>query len=134
MVVSKEVAKSEIDKFLDLMNIPTENRDKDTVKVYINILTKAICDGHLVFNEDETITQILKFPLGDGATKEINYDFRYEIGEYQSKTKGTNAFDDEVEYACARLSLISKPSLPVSVFKKLKREDYLIASKLTVFF
>ena len=135
MVVSKEQAHSEINKWLESMNIPESVKDKDGISTYIDRLVKAVFDGVLIFNDDETITQKLKHKLGDGDTMEINYNFRYEIGEYQTKTKGTNVFDDEVGFRLARLSLIStNKQFTAAVFAKMKREDYAIASALTVFF
>jgi hypothetical protein len=133
-VVAKEVATEEVNGWLDFMDVPKANRTKESVKEFIDIIIGAVEDGILVFNPDQTITQKLKEPMGDGNTKEIVYDFRYEIGDYQKKTKGTDAFADEVEYTTSRLSLVSKAKYPVDVFKKLKRSDYFIASKLTVFF
>lgn len=133
-MISKEIALIEVTKWMDVMGIPEINREKEHTQSLVAILVKAVCDDILIFNENETLTQILKTPLGDGATKEIVYDFRYEIGDYQTKTKGTNVFDDEVEFRVARLSLISAAKYPTALFKKLKREDYLIASALTVFF
>ncbi len=134
-VVGKEQAAAEVSKWLDMMNIPEATRGKEQIQVYVSVLEKAVCEGVLIFQEDESITQRLKHNLGDGDTKEINYNFRYDIGEYQAKTKGTNVFEDEVEFRVARLSLIStNKSFVPAVFKKMKREDYFVAAALTVFF
>lgn len=133
-VISKEQATKEVNQWLDLMNIPKAKRESEGPKDYINILIEAVMEGTLIFNEDETITHKLKHPLADGNTKELKYDFRWEAGDYQAKTKGTDVFADEIGWQVARLSLASAEKHPTSVFLKLKRQDYFIASKLTVFF
>lgn len=132
-VVSKEQATKEVNEWLDRMDIPVDNREKEAVKEFINAIIEFVEKGFLVFNSDETITQILRHPLAGGETKEIVYDFRYEIGEYNKATKGVSAVD-AVDYAVARLSLISAAKYPKDVFLKMKRADYNVASKLTVFF
>lgn len=132
-LIAKDVAQKEVTEWLDRMDIPAENRERENVRIYIECIVDAIMKGFLIFNPDETVTQKLKSPLGEGATKELHYDFRYEIGEYKKAMKGIS-IDDEVGWATAKLSLVSADKLPASAFLKLKRSDYGIASKLTIFF
>lgn len=131
-VIGKEIAEKEITAWLDVMDIPIEKRSDPDIKDCIDLLIKNICEGNLIFKDSECITQKLKYPLGD-ATKEIEYDFRYEIGEYRKATNGISV-NDAVDYVTSRLSLISVKKYPKSVFEKMKRADYNVASKLTVFF
>lgn len=132
-VVGKEQATAEVNTWLDAMDIAPENRSKEFVKAAIDVLISAVMSGHLTFGEDGTATQKLKFPLGNGNTSQIEYDFRYEIGEYNKLTKGVS-LSDEVDWSIARLVLVSKDKLPKALFEKMKRADFFIASKLTVFF
>lgn len=131
--VSKEVATKEIDALLDSLDVPKETREFGTVKPYVDSLINSVMKGRLIINDNETVTQKLIHPLADGATTEIEYDFRFEIGAYNSKTKGTTS-DKEIEWIVARLSLLSIKELPTTVFMKMKRADYHVAKALTVFF
>lgn len=132
--VSKDVAYVEVNAWLDRMDVPQDVRDKDGVIQPIAALVKSLSEGNLIFNADETVTQVLKFPLADGATKEIVYDFRYEIGQYNKATKGISP-TDEVDWSIARLTLVAANKQHTKgVFEKMKGPDFKIARNLTVFF
>lgn len=133
-VVAKEVAIDEVNKFLDRQEFNEEARKEDSAKIQIGILVKSVEDGYVTFNDDETVTQKLQYPLADGDTTELKYDYRFEIGQYRTKTKGTDPYGDPVGYTVARLSLISAKKLPTAVFEKLKAQDYNRARALSVFF
>lgn len=131
--VSKEVAQKEVNNWLDLMDITKENRQTPDVVIFVDSLIESVQKGHLVFNDDETVTQILKQPLADGKTKEIKYDFRFEIGEFNKATKGISSMDS-VDWSIARLALSSVDKLPKAFFEKLKRTDFNVAKAMTIFF
>jgi hypothetical protein len=130
-VVSKEVATKEINSWLDALDYPTKARTDEEVKSWIETICESIQRGDLVFEDEHTIVQKLKHPLADGATREIKYDFRFEVGDYQTKMKNKSP-NDAIEWNTAKLSLIS--SQVPAVFLKFKKYDYSVASKLALFF
>lgn len=134
-VVSKDQATKEVSAWMDRMDVPVANRDRDVVKELIDGLVADTMNGWLMFNDDGTITQKLKFPLADGATKELQHSFRYQIGEFNKATKGISAID-EVDYCMSRLVVINanSPKLPRAAFDKMDGADYKVCKKITVFF
>lgn len=129
-VVGITVATAEVDKWLEYMDVLPEQKAKDGVQEAVNRLIAAVQSGMLVFNPDETVTQKLKYPLGEsGATSEMVYDFRFTVGDYAKKTKGVF---ESLDLALVKLELIGKH--PKMVFEKMKRSDFQLASALTVFF
>lgn len=130
-MIAKEVATKDVHAWLDSMDVLPEAREKDVVKIFIDQLIDSVSKGYLVINEDKSITQKLRVPLGDGATKEIKYDFRYTVGEYHDKLKVVPELD-EIATALAKLSLISKQS--VEVIRRFDKKDYTVARSLVIFF
>jgi hypothetical protein len=129
-VVSLDQATKEVHEWIDKMD-RSAFKDKEGVVPAIEVLIKAVQVGELVF-EEKTVTQKLQTPLGDGATTEIVYDFRYSAGDFIKATK--NYLDFSPDGVIARLTLVSKAKLPKGVFEKMERHDFLIATQLTVFF
>lgn len=130
-VVSREVAENEVNAWLDYIHVRKSQRESEFAKVYINHIVESVMEGSLIFNEDKTITQKLLTPLGEGATKEIVYNSRFEVGKMIDIMAGVKS-SDEASKVIAILSLLS--GKPIAVFKKLERSDYVIAEKITLFF
>lgn len=129
-VVEENVAKSEVDAWLESMDVNEEVKSSEAAKDAIGRIMKACQEGRLVFNGDEQVIQKLKTPLGDkGVTSEIKYDFRFTVGDYAKATKGVF---DNTELAIAKLALIGNQHK--GVFENMKRSDFVTASALVVFF
>lgn len=134
-VVSKEQAQKEVNDWLDRMEIPATKRDSDEVSFFIESIINSVMGGWLIFNEDGTVTQKLKYPLADGATKELRHSFRYQIGEYNKAMKGLHP-SEEVDWCMAKLLVINanSPKMPRAALDKLDGADFKVSKALTVFF
>lgn len=130
-MVGKDVAEKEVNEWLDHMDIPENARKVGAVKIFVDSIVESVSKGFLVINDDKTITQKLKTPLAEGATKEIIYDFRYTIGEYYERMKEVNE-TNETELAIAKLSFIAKK--PKEFIGRLEGKDFKVARALVIFF
>lgn len=130
-VVSKEVAATEITAWLDALNYPTKARSDEQVIEWIAVVIEAVQKGDISFESEDVMIQNLKFPLGDGNTKSIRYDFRFKVGDYQSAIKGKSP-NDAIAWNAARLALIS--GQVSQVFLNMMKYDYSVASAIALFF
>jgi hypothetical protein len=129
MVVSIETATADVNKWLDHVGVrKTERAAHD---FFINHMIESVTLGHLIINDDNTITQKLIVPLGDGETSQIIYHPRFEMAAYHTNIKNI-PIDDGVGRIFGTLATLSK--LPVAVFHKMNRADYNVIDKITVFF
>lgn len=130
-VIAKDAATAEVNAWLDALDYPTSARSDEQVKEWISSVIESVQRGDISFESEDVVIQKLRHPLADGATKEIRYDFRFEVGDYQAKMKGKST-NDAIEWNVAKLSLIS--GHVAAVFLKLRKYDYSVASKLAIFF
>lgn len=133
-VIPREQAEKEINDWLDYKRKSASNREK--LVESISALVDAVMDGDLVFNEDKTITQILRFPIedkdGNAVMKKLEYKARLKAETLQQHSQGTKAGDD---YGRVNAHIAALTSNPKDVVKKMDVDDYGIASLLiTVFF
>ena len=101
--VSKEQATSEFTAWLDFKKVAEKRRE--SLPHVIDAITDDIYAGHLSVNtQDFTITQTLKFPIGDGGTtKQITYKPRITGAALQEAMAGV-LFTDEYGKTWARIS------------------------------
>jgi hypothetical protein len=127
--VTESIAKKEVEKWLDFKKVSSRKREE--YKAYIEALTYAVQDGDLILNEDNSFTQVLKFPLGDGSVKELTYKPRVTVSELRDATKGLAAGDAEGRLAAYCAALTNQPK---GVFYGLDSEDNGIAQAIAIFF
>ena len=127
MKVSIDVALTEVNGWLDHKKVGQTKREAN--KDSINVIAEAISEGFLVINEDKTITQNLKFPVGEFTS--INYKARLTVGERNEKLKGVKATDMG---GLMNAYLCALSGSPVNVFNNLDSEDNSVASAIVVFF
>jgi hypothetical protein len=76
--VSTEIARKEVDKWLDAKRIPLKRRIEN--QVFIDNLIEGVEEGNLIVNEDNSLTQKLAFPIenenGQVVCEVLNYKFR----------------------------------------------------------
>lgn len=75
-VVHEEKAKIEISEWLKAKKI--KPKTLEDLSYSVGVLEDAVESGNLIVNEDNTLTQILDFPIenGDKTVREITYKFR----------------------------------------------------------
>lgn len=130
IVVSKEVAQVEIEKWLDCKKI--SERKRETTKDNTAALVDAISEGGLVLTEKNELVQTLKFPIGETSPVEkLTYKPRLTVKEVNTKMQGVKAndVDGRVTGYIAALT-----NLTMEEVKKLDTEDYGLAQNIAIFF
>lgn len=128
--LSREAAKSEVDKWLDFKRYRESKREenKDSIEQLIN----AVSDGLLILNEDHSWTQKLIFPLGENSeVKTLKYKPRLNSKLTEPHLKGIKGTDIDARLIgiIAALTDTSK-----AVIANLDTEDKGIAQTIAVFF
>lgn len=130
MVVAKEVAQAEIEKWLDYKKF-TEQRREDK-KENIETLISAISDGNLVVDSDCNLIQKLMSPFGDEMKiTELKYKPRLTPFALKFHLNGVKATDMDARVCAYVCALTSQAK---GVIEKLDMEDYLIAQSIAFFF
>lgn len=90
-VISLEQAQKEFQKWADAKRLSEKVIEKhiDDKEAMVD----AIMNGNLILNEDNTLKQILEFPVKDGQVKELVYKFRITEGELAASTRGIRTDD-----------------------------------------
>jgi hypothetical protein len=129
MVVSKEIAIQDVNRWLDYKRVRASKRED--YKQHIDSLVAAIQDGLLTVEEDHTITQHLLFEIGEGGTKELKFKPRLtqeQLNPYISKLASGSADERLRAYICALTGQA------VGIISKLDTEDNTISQSIAVFF
>ena len=125
--VSEVLATQEINRWLDSKRIKPKDRERQ--KAEIEKLIDCVCDGTLVVNEDNTLTQILIFPSGE--LKELKFKNRINDFEVRPLLKDVAATDmyGQIRAYGAALSDVSKMTI-----EKLDTEDRKLTRAIALFF
>lgn len=131
MKITKEQAAKEVNKWLDYKKI--SDRKKEKHNEHIENLIDSVCDGYLVFNEDQSIKQILKFPIeGEQISiTEITFKPRLKVSSIAMHMNGVKAGDINgtvCAYICALTSTAK------GIIQSFDTEDYEISSSIGIFF
>ncbi len=133
MVVSKDIAQGEIEKWLEYKKVSDIERQSN--KENIDSIIDSISQGHIVLNEDYTLVQTLKFPIEDKEGKTafsiLEYKPRINVSLCHLHLQGVKSTDADgrlLAYVCA---LTSKPK---ELIKKLDTSDYKISQSIAIFF
>lgn len=129
-LVSKEQATTEVNGWLDYKKVSVAKRESS--KEQISAIVDAVCEGHLVINEDKTITQTLKFPTeGAAPVSKIVYKPRVKVGAINQHLQGVKATDIDARMLAyvAALTDVTK-----GILGTLDTEDYGIAQSIAIFF
>lgn len=130
-LVNKEVANSEVCKWLDFKKVSEKKRESK--KEYIETIVDAISEGDLELKSDGMILiQKLKFP-GDkqGAVTVLEYQPRIKVNEIQSQMIGVKATDPQ-SLLSAYVSALTKQ--PKAAIVAMDTEDWEIAQAIASFF
>ena len=130
MVVAREVAAQEIEKWLDYKKI--NDRKREQYKDSIDALIDAVSDGVLTVDEDHNLVQSLKFPIGNEVTtSKLEYKPRLKVASVHSALQGVKTADADGRI-CAYIAALT--SQPKGVITALDTEDYSIGQAIAIFF
>jgi hypothetical protein len=130
-LVSQEVARKELFDWFERLDIEVNEEDPGEASS-VRTLIKAISTGNLVVNDDLTLLQKLKTPIGEGgAIREFKFKNRLSAGELQKASVGVKAGDMEGRF----IGLIGVLSANTrAVVSNLDSRDYKIAQSIALFF
>lgn len=129
-VVSKEVAKAEIDKWLDYKKVG--DRKREALESNIEALCDAICDGVLVVDDKFNLVQKLLFPIGvETIISELTFKPRMTMASVHNHLNGVKSTDADGRMCAWIAALTSKPK---DIIKALETEDYAIGQTIAGFF
>ncbi len=130
VVVSREIATTEVYKWLDFKKINEKKRDAQ--KDQIESLIDALVDGSLILNPDFTFTQTLKFPT-EGELKIITLDYkpRLKMQAIHAAMGGVKSGDVDGRVLAYIAALTSTTK---AIIKDLDTEDYSISQSIAIFF
>lgn len=105
-VLAPEVAQAEVQRWLDFKRINEKKREEK--KESIESLVSYFEDGTLELQEDYTIKQTLKFPIGaNEAVKELTFKPRLTVKEINNaKNKNAKGFDTD-SYITDRMAALT---------------------------
>ena len=129
--VNIEVATKEVNDWLDSKKV--SDKDKELNQDQIDKLIDAVCNGYLVVNDDDTLSQTLKFPIKgeDSEIKELKYKNRVTVKEIQTQMTGTKS-GDFIGMLTAYISAATV--MPKAFLKNLDTQDWSLAQAIGVFF
>lgn len=130
MVVSKDVAQADVERWLSFKKL-TDQRREDK-KENIDALINAVCDGNLVIDEDCNLIQKLMSPFGDEMKiAELKYKPRLTPFSLNLHLKGVKSTDMDARVCAYVCALTSQAK---GIIEKLDMEDYLIGQNIAFFF
>lgn len=127
-VVSIEVARKEVEKWLDFKKVKQAKRDAHAGS--IDFLAYAISVGDITIDDKLVIKQKLSLPV-DGLYSELEYKPRLSIEELHKHMGAMNVRSTDDAVVCVAAALTGKS---VSQIKKMDTEDYVIPAGIGVFF
>jgi hypothetical protein len=128
--ISREIAEAEVKKWLDKKKVFQTTRE--AYEPHSNLLADAICEGALIYNEDEgTWKHNLLFPLDSGKITELNYIARLNDIVLRPYLKGV-AGDDPDARVNAHIAALTNTAK--GIIAGLDSADKKIASAIAIFF
>jgi hypothetical protein len=128
--VSKDVAIADVNRWMDSKKIRPSKRTE--YKQHIESLVSAVEDCLISVEDDNTITQTLLFPIGEGeGVKTLTFKNRLNTEQVKPFLKNIDAGDGDGRlnaYICALTSSA------VGIINKLDSEDKNISQSIAVFF
>lgn len=128
--ISYEIAQQEVNKWLDARRVSVSKRESQ--EAAISSLIEAVMYGQIVIDENNQITQILTYPIGenDSFTK-LTYKTRITQGEVSTRISALKN-SDSLSVISAYVSALT--TQPLSLLQKLDTTDYSLCQTIAVFF
>lgn len=131
--VSREVAVSEVNRWLDAKKLSDKKRESKAAN--IEMLVDSIEEGVLYLNEDNVFVHVLKFPIestdGKVAFDKFEYKLRINMALLNMHLAGVKSDDADGRMVAFISALTAKPK---DIVKKLDTEDNSVAQAIAVFF
>lgn len=129
--VSKDIATASVTKWMDSKRIRPSKRLE--YKSHVESLITAVEECLLVVEDDNTLTQKLLWPIGEGInqTSELKYKHRCnsEMVKPYLKNVDSNDADGRLNaYVCALTDM------PIGIVGKIDSEDKNVSQSIAVFF
>jgi hypothetical protein len=130
--VNEQVAKQEVEQWLDAKKIPTQRRKE--YEDGIETLISAVCEGTLSLDsETHHWKHKLSFPIGSEVEiTELDYKPRLTVKEMRRKTKALKSAIDVDGRLVAIISALTDQ--PTGVIDSLESSDYSTAKAIALFF
>mgnify|MGYP000022198548 CR=1 FL=1 len=130
LVISKEVANQEIEKWLDHKKVSDNKREASAES--IELLADAVSSGNMILDKDFNLVYKLKFPTeAEAPITELKFKPRLKIGTVYNHLQNVKPSDADgrlFAYAAA-LTTNSK-----EVIKSLEIDDWNIVQAVVIFF
>ena len=132
LVVSKEIALQEVNKWLDHREVDEEERADDQKTV--RFLAKEVANGRLIINADWTLTQKLRVPLEiDGLPNvaELKYADRICMDKVHKRLENIRSNSGSAKIAAHVAALTNQAT---AVIQKMDSKDYSTAVTINLIF
>ncbi len=131
MKVTREVAQSELDSWLDKKKVFQSKRESH--QDHLDLMVEAMCEGCLVLKEDGKFVQTLLTPVGtdDNSIKTLEYQSRLNRKMVQPYLQGLKTNDGDGRVLAYLAALTGQPK---NILNTLDSEDQRIADSIVVFF
>ncbi len=129
-VVSEEIAKNDIDRWLDAIRYRKSKREAN--RESIDSLVENVMDGLLKVDDDGSMIQVFNFGLGeDESIKEIKYQNRLKVGEIHNALKNEKSTSGDARIMGYIRALTGQSK---QVLSKMDTCDYSVSSGVALFF
>ena len=131
--VTRKVAESEVNKWLDYKKV--KDKKRENLQDQIDVMVDAIIDGSLVLDQDFKFTHTLSFPIenakGEVSIRSLTYKPRLSVKEINSRMKGVKANDADARVVGYIAALTDQPA---AVLTSLETEDNSLSQAFATFF
>lgn len=130
--VDKETATKEVDRWLDAKKVMPSKRENN--RDAIDKLVESVMYGQLIVTENDTLQQVLIWPLGDNESiKTLDYRQRINLETINARIKRENikATDVDARIMAYAAALTSQPT---AILGKMDTEDTGLMQSIVSFF
>jgi len=131
--VSREVAETEIEKWLDYKCI--KPRTRENLELAIDMLIDGIEDGDLILEKNNNLILKLMLPIqnseGEKTVENLTFTPRINVGEVHKKLKNVDNDDAEGRLIAYVSQLTGQPT---AVIEKFDTVDFKLAQAIATFF
>lgn len=130
--LTEQVAEQDIKRWLNARK--TSDKKIESMESAIKEMTNFVMEGKLIVNDDDTLKQVLDFPIGDEAIiTELKFKNRISVGDIQKRMTGNNVKSGDID---GRLMVYASALTGQSfaTIAKMDSSDYTITSTVASFF
>ena len=130
-VMLRSLAIAEVKSWLDFQGINEAKRE--VLSNSMNRIIDAVTIGLVVFKEDKSVVQKLRFPFGaeQFTITELKFKPSIKVGDVQTQMLGTR---DDDSFASAMAHISAATGEPKAVIQEMNNKDYKLSDAIIVFF